>query len=234
MAGGTDATEVPAPGHLLTNILVNTKLPHMQVLEVIDSADTAAVALDPTRARILAALREPGSASTVAEHLGLTRQKANYHLRQLEAHDLVELVEERPRRGLTERIMRASAQAYALSPDVLGEPSPREEPADRLSSSYLLATASELIRDVSRLARDAARANKDLSTLTIEADVRFASAGDRAEFTRDLTNAVADLAARYHDETAPNGRWHRLVVAAHPRRSTTTPPLTTQKENTDV
>ena len=28
--------------------------------------------------------------------------------------------------------------------------------------------------------------------------------------------AVAGLAARYHDETAPGGRSHRLVVVAHP------------------
>lgn len=26
----------------------------------------------------------------------------------------------------------------------------------------------------------------------------------------------AMLAARYHDEAAPDGRWHRLVVVAHP------------------
>lgn len=201
----------------------------MEALLVIDSADTAAVALDPMRAKILAALREPGSASTVAEQLGMTRQKTNYHLRQLEAHQLVELVEERPRRGLTERVMIASAHTYALSPDVLGEPSAHTLPTDRLSSSYLLATASELIRDVSRLARSAASAGKPLATLTIEADVRFASAADRASFTKDLTNAVAELAARYHDEDAPKGRWHRLVVASHPRRPTSPTSPTTEK-----
>jgi hypothetical protein len=32
----------------------------------------------------------------------------------------------------------------------------------------------------------------------------------------ELTDAVTTLAAKYHDERAPRGRWHRLVVAAHP------------------
>jgi hypothetical protein len=36
-------------------------------------------------------------------------------------------------------------------------------------------------------------------------------------FAADLADAIADLAARYHDEHTPNGRWHRVVVAAHPR-----------------
>jgi hypothetical protein len=44
----------------------------------------------------------------------------------------------------------------------------------------------------------------------------LAIAADRASFTRELTEAVTTLAARYHDETAPQGRRHRLVVTAHP------------------
>ena len=34
--------------------------------------------------------------------------------------------------------------------------------------------------------------------------------------SRDLTEAVKTLAARYHDEWDPGGRSHRLVVVAHP------------------
>jgi DNA-binding transcriptional ArsR family regulator len=58
-------------------------------------ADAAAVeaALDPSRASILEALSEPGSAATVAAAVGSTRQKVNYHLKALEAHGLVELAE---------------------------------------------------------------------------------------------------------------------------------------------
>jgi hypothetical protein len=37
-----------------------------------------------------------------------------------------------------------------------------------------------------------------------------------AAFAAELTTAVTTLAARYHDEAAPGGRPHRLVVVAHP------------------
>ena len=74
-----------------------------------------------------------------------------------------------------------------------------------------------MVREVFELARGAERAGQELPSLTIDADIRFRSAAERAAFTEELANGVADLVARYHDEQAPRGRWHRLVVAAHPR-----------------
>ncbi len=197
-------------------------------IEVIAVPATAAVALDPVRASILAALAQPGSATTVAAAVGETRQKVNYHLRLLEAHGLVRLVEERPRRGLTERVVVASARSYALSPEVLG-PSAAPDPSspgavcapgagpDRHSSAYLLAVAARTLREVADLARRAAGAGRPLATLTIDTEIRFGSAAERAAFTAELAAAVTSIAARYHDESTANGRWHRLVVAAHPR-----------------
>ncbi len=183
---------------------------------VLDDAATAAVALDPLRARILDVLDEPGSATSIAAELGESRQKINYHLRELERHGLVALHEERPRRGLTERIMRATARTYVVSPDVFGERAAAPERTDRLSSRYLVALGARLVQEVSALARGADRAGTPLATLAIDTEIRFASAAERAAFTAELTNAVGDLAARYHDESAPRGRRHRLVVAAHP------------------
>ena len=58
--------------------------------------------------------------------------------------------------------------------------------------------------------------------------IRFASPTARAAFTAELTEAVAVLAARYHDDTTPGGRPHRLVVAAYPA-----PPETERKTHAD-
>jgi DNA-binding transcriptional ArsR family regulator len=185
-------------------------------LDVIDEPAAAIAALDPMRARILAQLAEPASATTLAPQLDLTRQKVNYHLRVLEAHGLVEVVEERPRRGLTERIYRATSRAYLVAPDVLDEQAADPSRIDRLSSRYLLALAARMVREVLALSRGAERAGQTLPTLAIDTDIRFRSADDRAAFTAELAAAVRDLAARHHDETAPRGRWHRLVIAAHP------------------
>lgn len=186
-------------------------------VQVIEEPGAATAVLDPLRARVLGALAEPGSATTVAAALGEPRQKINYHLRALEEHGLVRLVEERPRRGLTERVVVASASSYVMAPSVLGDNAVEVARVDRLSARYLIAVAARLVGEVGRLARRAEAADQDLATLTIDTEIRFASAVDRSDFTAELTSVVHDLVVRYHNESAPRGRWHRLVVAAHPR-----------------
>ncbi len=184
---------------------------------VLDDPAAAAAVLDPLRARVLQALTEPGSATSVAAALGLTRQQVNYHLRALEACGLVVLVEERPRRGLTERVVQATASSYVLSPTVLGALAADPARADRLSANYLLALASRTLREVGQLLAGATRAGRPLATLAIDADLRFATAADRAAFSDELAAAVRALAAKYHDEAADRGRWHRVVITSYPR-----------------
>src|SRR5918994_1483767 len=69
------------------------------------------------------------------------------------------------------------------------------------------------VREVGPLARRAGASGKRLPTLTIDTQIGFRSAADRAAFADDLTAAVLDLAARYHHD---DGRPHRLVVAPPP------------------
>jgi DNA-binding transcriptional ArsR family regulator len=186
-------------------------------VEVIDDPAAAVVALDPVRARLLAALTEPGSAATLAARFGLPRQKVNYHLRTLEAHGLVRVAEERRWGGLTERVLVATAASYVVSPGALGEAASDPGRArDRLSARYLVALAARIVREVGDLARRADEAGKTLPTLALDTEVRFRSAAERAAFTEDLGAAVTGLVARYHDASAPGGRSHRVVVAAHP------------------
>jgi hypothetical protein len=59
-------------------------------------------------------------------------------------------------------------------------------------------------------------ADKRLATLAVDTEVRFRSATDRAAFSNELTEAIAKLVSKYHDECAPGGRAHRLVVVAQP------------------
>jgi DNA-binding transcriptional ArsR family regulator len=184
-------------------------------VEVIEDPATAAVALDPIRAQLLAALGEPASAAGLAPRVGLSRQKINYHLNALEAHGLVELAEERKRGGITERVMRATAESYVVSPAALGETAADpDRTADHLSARYLVALAGRVVREVAGLAQRADAAGKRLATMTIDTEIRFRSAEERAAFADELTAAVLDLAARYHHD---DGRPHRLVVAAHPK-----------------
>ena len=179
-------------------------LPLPLPVEVLRSPAAASAVLDPIRQKLLAHLTEPDSATGLARRLRLPRQKVNYHLRALEAAGVVELVEERRKGNCTERVVRATARSFVISPEALGALGPTAETAsDRLSTAYLVAAAGQVIRDVASLDAQARRERKRIATLTLEADVRFASAASRAAFAEELTDAVARLAAKYHDERAP-------------------------------
>lgn len=205
---------------VLTNKVVGTSLDPMNAapaLQVIRRPEPAAVLLDRTRQKLLTHLAEPDSAAGLARRLRLPRQRINYHLRALEDAGLVELVAERRKGNCIERVVRATARAFVISPEALGALGLTEETArDRFSTAYLIAAAGRAIRDVASLEARAQREGKRIATLTVEADVRFASAASRAEFAEELAQAVARLAAKYHDERAPAGRRFRLLAAVHP------------------
>ncbi|HEX8692433.1 MAG TPA: helix-turn-helix domain-containing protein [Longimicrobium sp.] len=186
-------------------------------LQVVRESGQAAAMLHPERVRLLGELAEPESAAGLARRLGIPRQRLGYHLRELEKEGLVELVEERRKGNCTERLVRATARSYLISPEVLGplagEPA---RVADRFSVSYLIAVVGRALRDLAVLRARSERAGKKLATLTLETEVRFATAADRAAFAEELADAVARLAAKYHAPDAPGGRAFRFFLGAHP------------------
>ncbi|MDQ4503030.1 helix-turn-helix domain-containing protein [Sinomonas sp. ASV322] len=189
----------------------------MQDVVVIEDAAAAAASLDPLRARLLRELATPSSASGLAAKVGLPRQKVNYHLRSLEEHGLVELVEERRKGNVMERVVQATAAAYVISPVALAAVQP--DPGrfrDRFSAYWLLALASRMVQEVGRLLVGATAEKRQLATFAIDGEITFASAAARAAFAEELGAEVARLATKYHDAASPGGRKHRLVVALHP------------------
>jgi len=200
----------------------------MQDLHVIHDPASASVALDPVRSRLLSQLREPMSAAMLAGRMGLPRQKVNYHLRTLEDHGLVRVDSTRRWGGLTERRLVATASSYVVSPGALGPiAATPARSTDRLSASYLVALAARTVHEVGQWLRKSEETGKRLATLSIDTEVRFRSAEDRAAFSRELTAAVGALVSRFHDASAPGGRRHRLVIGAYPA-----PAKATGKETT--
>lgn len=186
-------------------------------IQVIEDPAAAAAALAPMRSRLLAALAEPASAATLAARVGLARQKVNYHLNALESHGLVHLAEERQWGGLKERLLVATAASYVVSPGALGPvAADANRTVDRLSAGYLIALGARVVHEVGDLVRRASRTGRRFATLSLDAEVRFRSAAERAAFSDELSQAVIRLVSKYHDESAPAGRVHRLVVVAHP------------------
>jgi hypothetical protein len=133
---------------------------------------------------------------------------------------LVRLVEERRKGNCVERVVRATARAYVISPEVLGSlGGGPERAADRFSASRLLSLAARAIQEVGSLLARATESGKRLATLSLDADIRFASPEERARFAEELASALAQLAARYHRPDAAEGRDFRLVASAYPKPS---------------
>jgi DNA-binding transcriptional ArsR family regulator len=186
-------------------------------LGVIENTGQAAVLLDPLRLKLLGELRDPDSASGLARRLRLPRQKLNYHLRELEKQKLVELVGERRKGNCVERVLRATARTYVISPAALGALG--ADPAavqDRFSATYLVAVAARAVREVAGLRSRAEKAGKRLATLTLEGEVRFASAQERSAFAQELAAQFARLVAKYHNQKASGGRTFRFIVGGYP------------------
>lgn len=187
-------------------------------LDVLDQPAQAAAMLEPSRLRLMNALGTPASATELSRRLGESRQRINHHLRALERAGLVELVEERRKGNCTERVLRATARAYVVSPQVLGaiaaDPKRIE---DRLSSAYLVAVCAESIREVGVLRGRAERAQKKLPTITVQTEVRFDSQEAMNGFASELTEAITQLAAKYHvgggDEA---GRLFKFAACGYP------------------
>ena len=113
--------------------------------------------------------------------------------------------------------MRATARSYSISPEAMGAVEPdATRLRDCFSWAYLVAVAAKAVRDLGILRQRADRARKPLATFTLETEIRFATAADRDAFTRELAANVAELAVKYHNEQAPQGRLFRFVLGAYP------------------
>jgi DNA-binding transcriptional ArsR family regulator len=181
----------------------------------LDQPDQVRAVLSPLRRKLLNLLREPSSATQLAAALDLPRQRVNYHLRELEKAGLVELVEQRQRRGFTERILRARPGAFVVDPAVMTTAESRELSRihDQFAAEHLVEVASATVRDVARMQSRADETGKRLLTFTLEAEVRFAEPGDVHRFTDELTEALRRTVAAFD---SPGGRPYRLVAAGHP------------------
>jgi hypothetical protein len=113
--------------------------------------------------------------------------------------------------------MRPAARSYLISPAALGPlAADPDRISDRTSSAYLVASAARAITEVSAAREGADRAGKRLPTLTVHADIRFATPADQHGFAEELARALAALVTRYHDDKAPRGRAFRVMAGAWP------------------
>lgn len=183
---------------------------------MVDDARTVRLALSPLRRELLARLRSPGSASSLADQLDMPRQKVGYHLRILEKAGLIAEVSTRQRRGFTERLFEARSDALLIDPMMMLAPTDPDkvDKQDRFAAEHLMRTAAGIVRDVSRMQGAAVAEGSRLLTFTVEADVAFARPSDVERFAARLSDALSAIAADF----APRGqgRTYRVTIAGHP------------------
>jgi len=193
---------------------------------LIDQPDRVRLALSPLRRQLLERLRTPASASQIASELTIGRQRVNYHLRALERAGLLELVEERQRRGCTERVLVTRARLFVVDPTVVnaGEPlAAAKHPGaaqDRFAAEHLITSAATTVREVARMQARAQEEGTRLLTVTIDTELSFPTPADLERFADKLADFVAREAAAL--ESTPGNRRYRLVIGAHPAPARTT------------
>src|SRR5262245_41990600 len=190
-------------------------------LEWVEEPGQAVSLLEPLRAQILALARKPASATEIAAHLGLPRQRVNYHVRKLARTGLLRRAGRRRRRNMFEQRYVASASGYILLPELLGPVrADWRAISDAGSAAHLSALTDQMLSDVARAARTAS--GKKVASLAIKSQFRFESAEQRERFTLELQSAVVTVIARF---TSPNlnasgepgaGRPYRLVLGCYP------------------
>ena len=185
-----------------------------QPVHMVEDIEALQVLGHPLRVRILELLREPGSAATIARELGETRQKVNYHLKELERVGLVEPVGERRAGNFIETLYEAAGRSFLVAPSVAWS-DPRRVDALRQQHSLenLVMVGAQLQRDAISLLDRAAFDGEQIASAAVEADVHFADERDRAAFLEEYLAAVQELCDRHG---ARDGWPYRVVLAAHP------------------
>lgn len=189
-------------------------------LLVLEEPDQLAALLSPERRRLVEELRrQPDSAAGLARRLGGSRQRLNYHLRELEDAGLLELREERRRGNFSERVLEPTARRFVVEPGALDAARDGGLPAgDRFSAAYLVALAARTIREVALQRERADREEKRLASAAVQSEVRLADPAAFRAFVDDLADAVAGVVARHHDpghDPAGKGRTFRVFTGTY-------------------
>lgn len=185
----------------------------MNAFKILDGNDVSILA-SPLRQELLEALSTPRSAVSLARQLGMSRQRVGYHMRALEDADLIEAVEERPVRGVTEKLYRSQPMAFVLSPHTADETARQR---DRFSWVTLVNLAARTLWDLVTLRRRADAEGKRLATLAMEAEVHFETPAERKAFTEDLIAAFETVIRKHEQPASDRSRTFRLILGAYPK-----------------
>jgi DNA-binding transcriptional ArsR family regulator len=112
---------------------------------LIRDLETLKVIADPTRLAIAESCVEPSSATELAERLDLPRTRLYHHLKILQEHGLLEVVETRRVGAMTERIYQVTARRIEPAPELLTD-GDEEERVEAILATIFDSTRADLAR----------------------------------------------------------------------------------------
>ena len=176
----------------------------------IDAVEQADALLKPKRVEVLRQLAEPRTCTQIGQVLGDTPQAVYYHVKRLQAHCLVSLVEEHRVRGIIEGVYQAVAKSFWVSPAIVGRLGDARTREAQLGLGFLLDLTENLQRDLAQLAAGP----PTLPSFGIAGDIRLAPE-DGAAFVSELQQAFGDVLSKY---SGGEGHTFRLALACYPHQ----------------
>jgi DNA-binding transcriptional ArsR family regulator len=113
---------------------------------IITNLDTLKIIADPTRLEVMRTLKKPRTVKEVAEILDTDPTKLYYHVRQLEKHDLIRIVETNIVSGIIEKTYQVSARQFRVEENLISATEMTDENLNTLFSAIFDVTKDEIRR----------------------------------------------------------------------------------------
>lgn len=183
---------------------------------VIDNLETLKVIADPLRLQILELLiMKPQTVKDLGEKLGLTANKLYYHVNQLEAHGLVQVVETRQIANMIEKTYGATTEELDIDPDLLSFASPSgRENINSMLLSTIDATREDLLRSLQARAFELEQgAPIQTREVLIQRTLSRLPEERASEFKWRLAELLNEFA---QEDSAENDQAYALTIACYP------------------
>lgn len=111
---------------------------------LITDLETLKIIADPTRLEVMRTLKKPRTVKEVAELLDTDPTKLYYHIRQLEKHELIRVVETNVVSGIIEKTYQIVARQFRIEDGLLATTEMTDENIDTLFGAIFDVTKDEI------------------------------------------------------------------------------------------
>jgi len=115
---------------------------------IIENLDTLKIIADPTRLEVMRTLKKPRTVKEVSELMDTDPTKLYYHVRQLEKHGLIRVVETNIVSGIIEKTYQVVAHRFRVEESLIAATEMTDENMEALFGTIFEVTKAEIKRSV--------------------------------------------------------------------------------------